>query len=189
MKETLYTIQHADAFGQMQKTGVLRADERFLFARDLPDVLNAYGFMAEEMKMRICAPPAGVRYPVWAWHTWEGQRKRRDLRQGGYGARGAPMVQITFEAEEGSFLLSDFDRWHEVMRGTLLARDGAEYDRYRTHPTAYTDEMLRASWRRVFDLSYRSSELDTPWEDVSLQATLWEIRLSQVVRVEHFIAR
>ena len=107
MKQIMWTIQTEEAFLEFERTGALRANENFLFCEDY--YRFAYDWLSNQMALRIGPPPENVRYPVWAWYQWEGKRKRRDLRQSGYAKRGTPMVQITFEADPDSFLLSDFD--------------------------------------------------------------------------------
>jgi hypothetical protein len=44
----------------------------------LEDWRFEYDWMVEQMRIRIGNPPPGVRYPVWAWHQWEGKRKKPD---------------------------------------------------------------------------------------------------------------
>lgn len=107
MKQVLWTIQHEAAWEAFEKTGVLTANEDHLFCEN--DLRFAYDWLSQQMIQKIGAPPDGVRYPVWAWYRWEGKRRRQDLRRVGCAERGTPMVQITFEAEEGTFLLSNFD--------------------------------------------------------------------------------
>ncbi len=185
MKQLLYTIQHIDAYREMERTGVLRASENFLMMDGA--FRSAYGYMAEQLEKRVGKPPCGVHYPVWAWHTWEGKRGRRDLRFSGYAPRGTEMVQIEFEAEEGSFLLSDFDAWHLVLNDRYIGEREALAPILNAPVTdlAALKALTERSWEKIFDLQNPL----TPPEDVSLQACLWEIPLSSVKRVWHFIAK
>ena len=187
MKETLWTIQNEAVFEVFQKTGVLRADpSKLIFDGDFQ---NAYNWMTAQMRKRIGTPPAGVQYPVWAWYQWEGKRKRMDLRSSGYAKRGTPMVQITFEAEPASFLLSDFDAWHIVLANQYLADNEAEWDKFyeNNHKPGQAD--VEPSWERIFDLWRHTPNWDCEPERKSIQATLWEIHMSQVKKVEHFLAK
>lgn len=187
MKQLLWTIQHEEAWKAFGKNGVLVANEDQLFCED--DFRFAYDWISQQMIQRIGAPPEGVRYPVWAWYQWEGKRKRQDLRCSGYAQRGTPMVQITFEAEESAFLLSDFDSWHCVLNNSYLANNEAEwnafYDKF-PHPAQHEVEP---SWQRVFDLTRYEPDWDGPPERKTIQATLWQIKMEQVKKVEHFIAK
>lgn len=187
MKQLLWTIQNEEAFREFERTGVLRANEDFLFCEDY--YRFAYDWLSKQMVQRIGPPPAGVRYPVWAWYQWEGKRKRRDLRLSGYAERGTPMVQIEFEADPASFLLSDFDAWHIVLAKQYLAENEAEWDAfYEVNPQA-TQADVERSWDRIFDLSHYTPDWDCEPDRKTIQATLWEIQLSQVKKVEHFLAK
>lgn len=187
MKQLLWTIQHEEAYREFERTGVLRASEEHLFCEDY--YRFAYDWLSKQMEQRIGTPPENVRYPVWAWYQWEGKRKRRDLRYSGYAERGTPMVQITFEADPSSFLLSDFDSWLIVMAKQFLADNEAEWDSfYDAHPQT-TQADVEPSWDRVFDIWRHTPGWDYEPERKSIQATLWQIEMSQVKKVEHFIAK
>lgn len=187
MKEILWTIQTEAAFEIFQNHGVLRADPSHLPSDG--DFQNAYRWMASQMGWRIGPPPSGVQYPVWAWYQWEGKRKRRDLRLAGYARRGTPMVQITFEADTRDFLLSDFDAWHLVLSNHYIADGKEDWDRfYANNGDSRTVETV-ASWDKVFDLKRYIPSWDPAPDRRTLQAVLWEVRMSQVIKVEHFLAR
>ena len=187
VKQTLWTIQHEDAFKEFERTGILRANNNHLFCED--DFRFAYDWLSQEMVKRIGPPPANVRYPVWAWYQWEGARKRRDLRESGYAERGTPMVQIEFVADSESFMLSDFDTWNLILANHFVANNEQEWDLfYEIHPNPKQSDV-EASWAKVFDLnSYALNWTSSP-EEKSIQATLWQIEMSQVKKVEHFIAK
>ena len=186
MKETLWTIQSEAAFERFRETGVLRADPNHLIFDG--SFRSSYDWMSAQMRNRIGAAPDGVQYPVWAWYQWEGQRKRRDLRCSGYANRGIPMVQITFEADPRDFLLSDFDAWHFVLNNNYLADNKADWDAFCAIREPQTDQIT-ASWDKIFDLNRYTPNWDLEPEFRSVQATLWEIRMSQVIKVEHFLAK
>ena len=186
MMETLWTIQTEAAYEQFRKTGVLRADpEHLLFDGDFRE---SYAWIAAQMCKRIGPPPDGVAYPVWAWYQWEGTRKRRDLRCSGYAKRGTPLVQITFESERKDFLLSDFDAWHSVLNNCYIADNEQEWDAFCAEEDRRRGEIV-PSWEKIFDLTRYTPDWAPEPEKKSVQATLWEIRMSQVKKVEHFLAK
>lgn len=187
MKEVLWTIQNESAFETFQNTGVLRADPSHLIFDG--DFQNAYDWMASQMRVRIGVAPAGVQYPVWAWYQWEGKRKRRDLRQSGYAKRGTPMVQITFEAEVRDFLLSDFDNWNLILNNCYIAENEQDRDDFYAKHSEYNRKEIVASWDSVFDLTRYTPGWDSEPDKRTIQATLWEVRISQVQKVEHFLAK
>lgn len=187
MKQLLWTIQTEEAYHEFVKTGILRANEDHLFCGD--DLRFAYDWLSLQMVHRIGAPPENVHYPVWAWYQWEGKRKRMDQRLSGYAKRGTPLVQITFEAETNSFLLSDFDAWHIVLANQYLANNEAEWDKfYEVNP--HPDQAdVKPSWERIFDLFHYTPDWNREPEKKSIQATLWQIEMSQVKKVEFFLAK
>ena len=187
MKETLWTIQTEDTFKVFQKTGVLRADPSHLIFDG--EFRCAYDWMASQMYKRIGVAPAGVQYPVWAWYQWEGKRKRRDLRQSGYAKRGTPMVQITFEADTKDFLLSDFDDWHIILANHYIADSEQDWEAFYANSGDQKTAEIVASWDKVFDLKRYVPGWDSKPDSRTVQATLWEVRMSQVKKVEHFIAK
>lgn len=179
---TLWTIQHEDAFAELKRTGVLRADGAHLMFGG--EYRRAYDWMAMQLRRRIGPPPEGARYPLWAWYQWEGARKRRDLRCSGYAPRGTPMVQLTFEIGEAEVLLSDFDAWHLVLAGDYLADSELDWENFRGG-----EAETAASWERIFDLDRHTPGWDTPPQERSIQAVFWELRWSQIRKTEHFIAK
>ena len=187
MKHILWTIQHEKAFREFERTGILRANENHLFCEN--ELRFAYDWLSREMVKRIGPPPMGVTYPVWAWYQWEGKRKRMDLRQSGYAMRGTPLVQITFEVEEDSFLLSDFDKWHNVLSCQYVAESEADWDAFYEKFSDSKQSDVESSWGRIFDLQYYCPEWDCTPDKQSVQATLWQIEMSQVKKVEHFLAK
>lgn len=187
MKETLWTIQDEAAYEVFQETGVLRANSNHLIFDG--EFQYAYDWMASQMHQRIGAAPNGLQYPVWAWYQWEGKRKRMDLRQSGYAKRGTPMVQITFEADTKDFLLSDFDLWHLVLSNHYIADNEQDWDDfYANDGDCRTDEIVK-SWEKIFDLTRCTPGWDHEPDRQTVQATLWEVYMSQVRKVEHFIAK
>ena len=56
----LWTIQHKEAYEEMLRTGVLRANPTHIFEEFFRD---SYDWMAEQMKKRIGNPPDGVELP------------------------------------------------------------------------------------------------------------------------------
>jgi hypothetical protein len=175
----LWTIQHEIAFEKMITTGVLRTDsDHLLFDGDL---VTAYRWMAEQMRIRIGAPPEGVEFSVWAWYQWEGKRKRPDMRTHGlWGEKGTPIVLLTLDVPDDKVLLSDFDYWHCVLNDCEIIFPYSE-------TACYTEEEKRKSWENIFDIS--CSFVDNKETSLSTQATLWEIKREWVIKAEHFISR
>ena len=170
MALTLWTLQHRDAWEELERTGVLRADPD----RVWEDFRGAYDWMADQMRARIGPPPKGVRYPIWAWYQWEGQRRPMDLRRSGYAPRGTPMVRIEFEIDAAQVLLSEFDRWNIVLGGGVPERFEGDPAPSREH--IFAPDRWTPGW-------------DAPPGEQSIQAVLWELRKEQIRRVRHFTAK
>ena len=183
----LWTIQHEEAYREFERTGILVANEKFLFCGD--ELRFAYNWLSDQMRNRIGQPPEGVRYPVWAWYQWEGKRKRMDHRLSGYAKRGTPLVQITFEVDEDSFLLSDFDEWNNVLSNQYVANDEADLACFYEQNSHPKQRDVEPSWERIFNISHFMPGWDCEPEKKSIQATLWKINMAQVKKVEHFIAK
>ena len=99
------------------------------------------------------------------------------------------MVQITFEADTNDFLLSDFDDWHIILANHYIADSEQDWDDfYANSGESKTDDVI-ASWDKVFDLNRYTHSWDPEPEHQTIQATLWEVGMSQVKKVEHFIAK
>jgi hypothetical protein len=185
---TLHTVQHADAYQQMLATGVMRPERR----ADDDDFAEAYDWMLERMDERLPTSGPGM---VWCW----AKIRRRDLVGSRRRARGE--VLVTCRVARERVLLSHFDDWHQVLNRTLHVPQpaGEDFDNYwaRAEPLidslhdrataaglptdtlqGWPDDLrreLEASWEGIFD--------HTVWTDRSaIQATLHEIRLSEVVR-------
>jgi hypothetical protein len=48
---------------------------------------------------------------------------------------------------------------------------------------------IERSWERIFDLNFSAHDIAEPLPQKSIQATLWEVKLSSIRKVQHFIAR
>ncbi len=73
----LWMIESLIVFETLEHRGRLVCDGR----RVDRDFLNAYRWMAEQMRERLGPPPRGVSYPLWAWARCDGiDRPKPDLR-------------------------------------------------------------------------------------------------------------
>lgn len=175
----LWTIQNEHAYEKMKQAGRLIADKSYI----LDDLFqDPYLWMADQMQKRIGKAPEGVLFPVWAWYQWEGQRKRPDMRVHGHnwGAKGTPIVLLTIDVPDQYVLLSDFDYWHCVLNDTDIIFPHDE-------TVVYSEEKKRESWENIFDINCAfDGEVH---QQLTTQATLWEIKAEWVRKIEHFISR
>lgn len=179
----LWTIQPVIQWENLVRNGVMRSDGRHAFR----PYRSAYRWMRQQMKEKI----RSYRGPslLWAWHS-----PKPDLRRRAHLWVGKLGVRIEFEVPRDQILLSDFESWHHVLNGWYLAWSEKEFDDwYKSLPKKISDKhvcLIKESWQRIFDLE-ALAKCDQDWlgPPDGIQATLEEIRLEQVVRVEHFTAR
>jgi hypothetical protein len=183
----LWTIQPAFLYGQIKQTGFYHCDA------NNPEVAlehyfdDAYDWLAEQMKKRIGNPPAGVKYPVWAWHTWKGTCKRPDLRYSGHAKRGTPCVLLEIEIPDEQVVLTDFDTWHFVLNKWYYCDTEEESDYFETIPKEKQAILMKQSWLKVFDVAPFNNKWIRRGE--SIQATFWELRFEHIVKYKYFIAK
>ena len=191
----LWTVQDMAAWERLQEEGLLQGDGR----RVEPYHRHAYQWMAEQMRLRL--PPPHPHFPLWAWHRWQGTRRARpDLRASGHLMKGAPAVRIEFELSEDRVLLSDFDAWHCVLNRCFLSLQEQEEEAFAAdlkkgglsarwpYPEPFHSRVV-SSWQRIFDLDAGDPDWWGQLSERSVQATFWELALSQVRRVDRFTAR
>lgn len=132
----LWTIQPEEVYRLLMDTGVYHCDFN---KSKMQDWKMQYDWLAEQMSNRIGLPPANVSYPVWAWHTWEGNRKRPDLRRErwGNGWKGEQFVRMEIEIPDEQVLLSDFDAWSIILLNGLLSETEEEDNRLEKHMRHY----------------------------------------------------
>jgi len=191
----LWTVQDMRAWARLQREGVLRGDGRHVpaYYRD------AYRWMADQMRLRL--PPNFARFPLWAWCRWQGLKQcRPDLRASGHLAKGLPGVRIELELPEDSVLLSDFDSWHCVLNRHFLSINDQEDDAFAReleragvewrwpYPEPFHARVV-SSWQRIFDLEAGDAEWRGTLSERTIQATFWELAISQIRRVDMFRAR
>lgn len=204
----LWTIQNVMAYERFKDTGVLRADESFIY----DDMIFHYKWMSGQMKKRIGPQPSKeIKYPVWAWYQWNGVRhKKPDLRYSAHLSKGTRGVCIELEVDAKEVLLSDFEDFNSVLNYGYMTDTEKEYDKFydefKSNGFCHQDfydlgknsnllnhyrSKLYNSWERIFDLE--RDIVDVAWsgrkEEQSIQATLWELKWEQVVSVKQFIAK
>lgn len=124
----LWTIQTLAAYKKFKETGVLRANEDFVYE----DMMFHYNWMADQLKKRIGLPPSiEIKYPVWAWYQWSGiNKKKPDLRNSSHLPKGINGVRIEFEVDSKDVLLSDFDDFNKVLNYGYMTDTEVEYDNF-----------------------------------------------------------
>jgi hypothetical protein len=196
----LWTIQKFAAWEKLYQDNFLWASQEHILEEFCP----AYRWMKKQMAQRIGPPPQPDSYPLWAWHEWQGRRRKKpDLRSGGHLAKGEEGVRIEFEIDETNVLLSDFSLWHHVLNYWYLPsseKDDREFEAelqkqglsfFKQKPLPYQKyhRLIEKSWERIFDLDWQAKNYTDPIGEKSIQAAFWELRLDQVKECFPFTAR
>jgi hypothetical protein len=160
----------------------LRENSDFSFRKE-------YDWLAYQMQKRIGTPPAGVKYPIWAWYSLRGKHQKPDLRRTECRNYTGHQTCLEIEIPDKDVLLSDEVSWYIVLNDGYYASskddDGieAEYAWYEHLPEDIRREVQVASWERIFDV------LNLSEPSQFIQATFWELRLEQIIAVRHFKGR
>lgn len=196
---TLWTIQRPEAVRLLEKNGTLITASNKVHADDR----SPYQWMALQMRRRIGDPGDKSTLPLWAWHTYRDDSPRPDLRSTGHLPRGERAARIEFAVAPSNVLLSDFMLWHHVLGYWNIpksAKDEREFSRAlrecglgscntRPLPNRELDERLKASWVRIFEIGKMFTREGSVRAGQSIQATLWELQLDSVKKIEWFTAR
>jgi hypothetical protein len=172
--------------------------------------LGPYLWMADQMELRLAVlRPIKDAVPIWAWYQWEGvERCKPDLRSSGYLPKGSHGVRVECQVADDRVVLSDFDLWHYVLNYWYLPeteKAGRAFEKKLAHAglsfyacdhkhpllhVRYRREIEK-SWERIFDVGWadRGCAVAKPPRAKSIQATLWELALEDVVQVTEFAAR
>ncbi|WP_125705668.1 DUF3841 domain-containing protein [Lacticaseibacillus daqingensis] len=186
----LWTIQPEPLYDQLRQEGVIYAE----FARspyaDWDDFHQAYDWLVAQMRMRVGAPPAGVTYLIWAWHTLNWQHKKPDLRAAEFRNYSDPSVCLELELPDSQVLLSDQENWHAVLNQWYVG--DAKNEAVMTAEDAWLDArsveealaLKQRSWTRIFCVT----PFDDAWQrrGCYVQATFWALRLADVRTVRRF---
>jgi len=168
----LWTFQVPEALVTLNREGILYGPP------EQAEYPEAYKWMKEQMGSRL--PSFSGLNPVWAWVVKPDLRRDRWLWEGIWHC-------IEFEAPEGSFLVSEYDAWHNVLNGFAYHTE-AEFESWdaRWKSPAYREECLR-TWPRVFDLDFWKQDPEWFGEDPVLQATVDGLRLEWVTGIRSFV--
>jgi hypothetical protein len=142
------------------------------------------------MTQRLGAPPKGVKYPVWAWHTQNSKHAKPDLRRErwGCGPGDEDYTCMELEIPDDEVLLSDFDSWITVLNNYFITDSEEEYNDLEAQYTQMSEQerrhFLSENWERVFDVSY----LDNDWTKRGdwIQATFWVLKKEYIRKVQFF---
>ncbi|MBW1296345.1 DUF3841 domain-containing protein [Aquimarina litoralis] len=197
MKIKLWTIQDEKGWNELQTKGVLVPKMEFVE----PDFKEAYDWIKKRMIERIGKPNNGDQYPMWAWFQhFDSNKRKPDLRFSGYLPSNTTGYRIELEKEKKDILLSEFELWHYVLNKWYLPIDITDYEifekkldklngvDFKSYPDSIKNK-IENSWNKIFDMDFESSDISVSFEEKKIQATFWELRLTDIKNVDKFKAK
>ena len=134
-------------------------------------------------------------YPWWAWYIYNNNHKKPDLRSIGLGTKGERAVCIELEIPDDEVLLTDHTWWHDVLNNRevwLIDVDEKSYNDFETIWNIHQDVVKylspddyerykRDSWEKIINCNIKY--------DKYIQATFWQLRLADIIKVQEFKCR
>lgn len=181
----VWTVQPRSALDQIAAGGVFRCKPELSYNLSKADSLQGpYSWLMERMREKIGPEPAGVVSPVWAWHTWNFERKCPDTESAAFLKRTEEKVLLTLDIPESDLVLTDFDAWQFVMMNAYVsdAADAASYAALEKRLEGLSGDALReavlASRENVFLTDPVNNEYLIRGRYI--QATFWEVRAGYI---------
>lgn len=123
--------------------------------------------------------------------------------------KGEAGIRLEIEVAPSRVLLSDFHLWHYPLNLWPLIPNEIEEAKLEADLKSagfsppFDDRKFQAlikanprlaerftgSWELIFDLSWQNPDYTDSIENKSIQAVLWEIKLSDIRKVDRFISR
>lgn len=188
----LWTIQSAEVWQILQRNKVLRAKrEHVIQSWDSDYNLPAYDWLRERMTERVGPPPEPDIYPMWAYFQFADAKHRcPDLRRvRSWHPRGKQMLLLELGVDENRVLLSDYYDWHYVLNDYYFGLSEAENIDFENadHPAEVARALKFESWLRCLDMDFHAPGYSSPRDEKTIQATIWELRVEDVVGVREFV--
>lgn len=174
----LWTFQPIEVYDILTEKGIFTCEPSKSTMIEFDGFEKAYRWLTIQMIKRIGPPPAGVSFPIWAWHTTYWKHKKPDLRRTEFRNYSQPMVCLEIEKPDKDILLSDEENWHLVLNDSFIADSEEDFDNFYEQPSEIRKEE---SWKKIFDISpYENNWLR---KGMFVQATFWELNISEVKNV------
>jgi hypothetical protein len=193
----LWTIQSYERWQRLQRDGVLHQ----LRVEDENRI--SYGFMSQRLAAKAGPAPVEQCWPIWAWSQWRGPaHPHPDLTDDQYTEADGSEICLELEIPESRVLLSQYAIWtHGPYSHLPIFASQSYVDRFLKRlekagipwhyegleailSNAKFGKLVRRSWEKVFDLNYESDLTDDP-ETQRIQAVFWELRLQDVIKIQH----
>lgn len=195
----LWTIQPLKFYNKLITDGEIYSSEDYVDS----DFKYAYQWIIKQMERRIGQRPNKNIYPIWAWYQYKNiQSRKPDLRTSGFLPKGVKGVRIEFEKPENQILLSDFDLWHFPLNywyiadnetqerdfDTLIKNSKVQFMDRENYPS-HLKLLIENSWNKALDMSYDSEYASEKFNNKRIQATFWNLKASEITKVDFFKAK
>lgn len=189
----LWTIQPKELYLEVLNKGYAICNESL--APDLIDnsFRKPYNYIVKLMERQGIKRPNGVKYPIWAWHTYDGRHHKPDLRHSAFGRRGDKMLCIELEVPDNEVLLTDYDAWHFVLNDSYLdtSLNEEEYDRQHDWfdglPYDKREKVKVNSWQRIMRIDKFKNEWTA--RGFYVQATFFVLKNEYIIKAQEFTCR
>lgn len=189
----LWTLQPLEVLNQIETTGRFICDEtKSCHLKDEPFIV-AYNWLVSKMEEKIGSKPFDVKYPIWAWHSWNWKNKKPDLRRNEfhYGEKGSHWVCIELEIPTKEVVLSDEPSWTCYILNQDYFNSEMDENNWEIKEFWFDnlsleekEEIRIKSWDNVFDIT----PCQTPFTSKGkyIQATFWELKKEYIKKITHF---
>lgn len=195
----LWTIQHIDFYKELLTNKKIFANPGYVEK----DFEFGYKWMIEQMNKRI-GPSKNNSFPLWAWFQHVSSKKNiPDIEMAGLLEEGTNGVLLEIEKDNNSVLLSDYILWHYVfaykdiiadseeeakMFEFQLAFEKLDNKKFEELPIKIQNQIIN-SWEKIFDMTFDCSYYTYHFRNKPVQATFWELNLSEVIKATPFVAK
>ena len=196
----LVTIQTLSAYKSLQKNGYLIVDSKFVNDKKYG---VPYRYIMERMDKK--SNIYNAEYPLWAWvkyGSFVSPPKNKLL--GFFPKEDSQVVRITFEKSDNEVLVTDYIKYHFLLTNEYLPKDildKQKFDIYLEKRGITKEDLLAYVRRDKFDnfridevFNSANKKIQKSYDRIFqtdgkfLQATVWDIKLSDIIKVE-FIDR
>lgn len=196
----LWTIQPIFWYEKLLENGFIYGDANLSNVDN--NFLYAYTWLMQQMENKVSKKPFEKASPIWAWHQYRSEQKKRPDLRSSHLAKGTKGVRIEFNKNENEVLLSDYDLWHHPLNYWCIHDNEKQENAFdkllETEKVNFIDKenytlilknKVEESWHKIFDLNYATEYAAHKKEQKSIQATFWKLYVEEIIKVDYFISR